>query len=171
MSKLAETARALDPTRLVSAACLVDIKQLRIADRLAEVVDVIGINEYYGWYFPNFEDLVTIGRNSQPDRPVVITETGADAVVPAMGGPEAGLFSEAYMAEVYRMQIEILPQLDYVKGISPWVLYDFRAERRQNIWQKGWNRKGLIAQDKTTRKEAFAIMKSFYEALQRGERA
>ena len=31
--------------------------------------------------------------------------------------------------------------------------------------------KGLIAQDKTTRKEAFHIMKSFYEELKRGEHA
>lgn len=171
MSKLAETARALDPTRLVSAACLVDLKALKIADRLAEVIDIIGINEYFGWYFPSYDELATIGENSKPDRPVVITETGADAVVPAQGGPETGLFSEAFMAEVYRNQIAILRGLDYVKGISPWILYDFRAERRQNAWQKGWNRKGLIAQDKATKKEAFGIMKAFYDELKRGDRA
>lgn len=169
MTHLVETARALDPTRLTSAACLVDIDSLRIADRLAAVIDIIGINEYFGWYFPNFEDLVAIGENSKPDRPVVISETGADAVIPAHGGPETGLFSESYMAEVYRNQIAILQKLDYVKGISPWILYDFRAERRQNKWQKGWNRKGLIAQDKITRKEGFRIMQGFYQQLARGE--
>ncbi len=165
MSKLAASARTMDPTRLVSAACLVDLKQFKIADRLASVIDVIGINEYFGWYFPNYADLIAIGRNSEPDRPVVITEMGADAVIPAMGGPETGRFSEAFMAEVYRNQIEILRKLDYVKGISPWVLYDFRAERRQNAWQKGWNRKGLIAGDKATKKAAFGIMQDFYAQL------
>lgn len=165
MSKLAAKARALDPTRLVSAACLVDLAKLQIADRLASVIDVIGINQYFGWYFPNYEDLIAIGRNSSPDRPVVITETGADAVTPAMGGPESGRFSEEYMADVYRNQVSILRRLDYVKGISPWVLYDFRAERRQNAWQKGWNRKGLIAQDKVTKKAAFGIMQSFYREI------
>lgn len=165
MSRLADVARDLDPTRPISAACLVNVEERRIADRLAAVVDIIGVNEYFGWYFPDFEDLIAIGRNSAPDRPVVITETGADAVTPAMGGPEAGLFSEAYMAEVYRKQIDILARLDYIKGISPWILYDFRAERRQNRWQKGWNRKGLIAQDKTTRKAAFAIMQRFYRDM------
>jgi len=171
MSKLAETAKALDPTRLTSAACLVDPAALRIADRLASVIDIIGINEYYGWYMPNFEELIAIGENSDPDRPVVITETGADAVKPEMGGPQTGLFSEDYMADVYRRQIEILERLDYVKGISPWVLYDFRAERRQNHWQRGWNRKGLIAQDKTTRKAAFDILAAFYHRIAAAERA
>jgi len=165
MSQLVETAKALDPTRLVSAACLVDLHDLKIADRLASVIDVIGINEYFGWYFPNYEDLIKIGQNSSPDRPVVISETGADAVKQDMGGPASGRFSEDFMTDVYRKQIEILRQLDYVKGISPWVLYDFRAERRQNIWQKGWNRKGLIAQDKTTKKEAFHIMQAFYKEM------
>ena len=165
MSKLANKARALDPTRLISAACLVDLEKLQIADRLASVIDVIGINEYFGWYFPNYEELIAIGRNSSPDRPVVITETGADAVTPAMGGPERGRFSEDYMADVYRNQVAILRKLGYVKGISPWVLYDFRAERRQNAWQKGWNRKGLIAQDKATKKAAFGIMQDFYREI------
>lgn len=165
MSSLAASARAMDPTRLISAACLVDLHQLKIADRMASVIDVIGINEYFGWYFPNYEDLVAIGKNSHPDRPVIITEMGADAVIPSMGGPETGRFSEAFMGDVYRKQIEILRKLDYIKGISPWVLYDFRAERRQNTWQKGWNRKGLIAQDKATKKVAFGIMQDFYAEL------
>ena len=165
MSRLAAKAKAIDPTRRVSAACLVDLEQLKIADRLSSVIDVIGINEYFGWYFPNYDDLRAIGRNSSPDRPVVITETGADAVSTGMGGPLTGRFSEEYMADVYRNQVAILRDLDYVKGISPWVLYDFRAERRQNAWQKGWNRKGLIAQDKTTKKAAFQIMQDFYRTI------
>ncbi len=65
MSRLAAKAKAIDPTRLVSAACLVDLKQLKIADRLASVIDVIGINEYFGWYFPNYDDLRTVA--GRPD--------------------------------------------------------------------------------------------------------
>jgi beta-glucuronidase len=163
MSALVETARALDPTRLVSAACLVNHVRLRIEDRLAEVLDVIGINEYFGWYFPDYEELVAIGRNSNPDRPVVITETGADGV--KEGGPQSGFFSEDYMTEVYRRQIDILGRLDYIRGMSPWILYDFRAEKRMNRYQRGWNRKGLIAQDKVTKKGAFAVLAAHYHRL------
>lgn len=163
MSALVETARALDPTRLVSAACLVNHVRLRIEDRLSEVIDVIGINEYFGWYFPDYEELIAIGRNSNPSRPVVISETGADGV--REGGPPSGFFSEGYMTEVYRRQIDILGRLDYIRGMSPWILYDFRAEKRMNRYQRGWNRKGLIAQDKTTRKDAFAVLAAHYHKL------
>jgi beta-glucuronidase len=164
MRGLAETCKNLDPTRLTSAACLVNHTQNRIEDRLASCIDVIGLNEYYGWYDENFEDLAAIGENSNPDRPVVISETGADGVI-GPKGPKKGLFSEDYMADVYRKQIETLRQLDYVKGMSPWILYDFRVERRQNIFQNGYNHKGLIAADKQTKKKAFHILADYYQQI------
>lgn len=161
MRGLGETAKAYDPTRLTSAACLVNHAKTCIEDRLADHIDVIGINEYYGWYEENFEDLAAIGRNSNPGKPVVISETGADADISATG-PRRALFSEAYQTEVYEKQIATLRPLDYVKGMSPWILYDFRVERRQNVFQKGFNKKGLIAGDKATRKEAFAVLSAYY---------
>ncbi|MBB4264568.1 glycoside hydrolase family 2 protein [Roseospira visakhapatnamensis] len=169
MRRLAETAKAADPTRLTSAACLVNHARKRIEDRLADHIDVIGLNEYYGWYEENFEDLEDIGRNSRPDKPVIISETGADADI-GPNGPTQGLFSETYMRAVYEKQIETLRHLDYVKGMSPWILYDFRVERRQNVFQRGFNRKGLIAADKTTRKAAFQVLAAYYaeRAAERG---
>ena len=164
MKGLADLARAEDPTRLTAAACLINHEKLAIEDRLTDHIDVIGINEYYGWYERDFEDLVRIGANSRPDRPVVISETGADGDHEA--GPEEGLFSLAYQAEVYRRQIEILRRLDFVKGISPWILYDFRVERRQGVFQRGFNRKGLIAGDKITKKPAFHVLAEYYAELQ-----
>ena len=161
MSDLADLARDMDPTRLIAAACLINHQTLRIEDRLAQHLDIIGINEYYGWYDEDFDDLERIGRNSRPDRPVVISETGADADI-TPHGPATGLFSESYQTEIYRKQIATLSRLDYIKGMSPWVLYDFRTERRQGIFQRGWNRKGLIAADKVTRKAAFDVLARFY---------
>ena len=108
----------------------------------------------------NFSDLETIGTNSKPDRPVVISETGADG--DHVAGPETGLFSLDYQAEVYRRQIEILRNLNYIKGMSPWILYDFRVERRQGVYQRGFNRKGLIAADKKTKKPAFDVLAAYY---------
>lgn len=168
MRRLAETAKTLDPTRLTSAACLVNHTQLRIEDRLADHIDVIGLNEYYGWYDEDFDDLARIGANSAPDKPVVISETGADGVIGARG-PKKGLFSESYQAEVYRKQIETLRTLDHIQGMSPWILYDFRVERRQNKFQNGYNHKGLIAADKNTKKQAFHILADFYHQIARAE--
>jgi beta-glucuronidase len=47
--------------------------------------------------------------------------------------------------------------------MSPWILYDFRASRRYNRFQRGYNRKGLIAQDKQTKKLAFYVLQKFYQ--------
>lgn len=169
MRTLAQTAKAEDPTRLTSAACLVNHAKLKIEDRLAQHIDVIGLNEYYGWYEENFDELAEIGRNSNPDRPVVISETGADGDSTKQG-PERGLFSLDYQDAVYRKQIATLRALDYIKGMSPWILYDFRVERRQGIFQRGWNRKGLIAADKTTKKPAFNTLAAYYAERAEQER-
>ncbi|MFZ1871761.1 MAG: glycoside hydrolase family 2 TIM barrel-domain containing protein [Chania sp.] len=53
MTTLVEAARQADPSRLISAACLVNHAKMKIEDRLAEHLDIIGLNEYYGWHEEN----------------------------------------------------------------------------------------------------------------------
>ena len=65
---------------MVSAACLVNAAKNKIEDRLMEYLDIIGINEYCGWYTPDFAMLPALMENSQPDKPVIVTEFGADAL-------------------------------------------------------------------------------------------
>jgi len=138
MVELSNTARKLDPSRLVAAACIMN------QDRLAEHLDVIGLNEYYGWYIKDFDELGTLLADWNPGKPVIISETGAGALA-GNHGAKTQLFTEEYMAEVYRKQIGVIKTVDYIRGISPWILYDFRAGRRANRYQRGFNRKGLIA--------------------------
>lgn len=161
MSGLAAAARRADPTRLIAAACLINREAFRIEDRLAAHLDVIGVNEYFGWYEPDFAGLERLIANSDPDRPVVISEVGADALAGHRGG-ERELFTEDCQAAIFRDQIAIVREVDWVRGFFPWLLYDFRSPRRQTRFQKGWNRKGLIAQDKATQKLAFGVIAEFY---------
>ena len=107
MSGLAKTAKHADPSRLVSAACLVNTTKIKIEDRLTAALDVIGLNEYYGWYAPNYEDLVQLGENSNPDKPVIITETGAGALA-GHHGSKTDMFTEEFMENVYKKQIDII---------------------------------------------------------------
>ena len=51
-----------------------------------------------------------------------------------------------------------MSRVPWVAGYAAWLLYDFRSERRQTGFQKGFNRKGLIAADKRTRKAAFHVL-------------
>ncbi len=168
MGGLAEAARRADPTRLVTAACLVNPRKLKIEDRLADRLDVVGINEYFGWYVPDFEGLRTLLTNSRPEKPVIISETGAGAVAGMHGSVDA-MFSEERQAEFYRRQFAILSDFAGVRGTCPWVLYDFRSPRRQTSYQRGFNRKGLIAEDKETKKAAFAVVADAYRRLAEGQ--
>lgn len=161
MARLAADARALDGTRLVSAACFVDRAACRIDDRLVEHLDVVGINEYYGWYEPDLADLGRILAHGADGKPIVITETGAEAPAGRSGGREEA-FTEERMVAVLEAQLDAVAAAPAFKGFCPWLLYDFRSLRRLGPTQLGWNRKGLIAGDKTTRKQAFAVVRQAY---------
>jgi len=161
MSKLAQKAKALDGTRLVSAACLINHEKLLIQDRLADYLDVIGINEYYGWYDPDFEKLPKILTNSNPGKPVLICEFGGDARAGQRGSAD-DLWTEDKQKKLYEKQTEVFKKCPYIAGTTPWILYDFRCPRRFNRYQEGFNRKGLIDADRVTKKPAFFVMQEFY---------
>jgi beta-glucuronidase len=164
MSRLAEAARHADPTRMISAACLINRSTFTIEDRLASHLDIIGLNEYFGWYEPDFTGLERLLANSNPDRPVVISEVGADALAGHRGGTRE-LFTEDCQADIYRHQFAIIARAPWLRGFCPWLLYDFRSARRQTRFQRGFNRKGLIAEDKRTKKLAFAVIAEHYARL------
>ena len=164
MSRLADHAHSSDNTRMVSAACLVDGATLSIRDRLAEKLDIIGLNEYIGWYSPNFDELPALFENSHPSKPVVITEFGADAMA-GLHGSIDDKGTEECQAEVYRKQIETIRAIPYIKGMTPWILFDFRCPRRTSSIQLFFNRKGLVTSDRKYRKPAFDVLREFYESF------
>lgn len=162
MSRLAQKAKFYDDSRLVSAACLIKHEKLIIEDRLTDFLDIIGINEYYGWYDPDFEKLPIILSNSNPCKPVVICEFGGDARLGHRGTADE-LWTEDKQKYIYERQTEIFKKCPFIAGTTPWILYDFRCPRRFNRYQKGFNRKGLIDADRKTRKPAFYVMQEFYK--------
>ncbi len=170
MGGLAAAAKQADPTRLTTAACLVNPRTLRIEDRLADRLDVVGVNEYFGWYEPDFDKLRRLLANSAVGKPVIISETGAGARAGRHGAADA-FFSEERQAEFYRRQFAILRDFAMVRGVCPWILYDFRSARRLTPFQEGFNRKGLIAEDKQTKKAAFAVLAEEYRRIAEGQRA
>ncbi len=160
MKKLNSRCKTLDQTRLTAAACLVNIDEMKIIDRLCQYVDVVAINEYYGWYYRDYEGLRTIFENSDIGKPIVISETGADSVQGHFGDDEE-LFTENHQAKLYQKQFEIADS--QVCGIFPWILFDFRSPVRLNPLQNSYNRKGLIGADKNYKKMAYYIVKDYYQ--------
>jgi beta-glucuronidase len=162
MSRLAQRARALDDTRPVSAACLVNHQKLAIEDRLSEFLDIIGLNEYFGWYDPDYQRLPRLLENSNPNKPVIICEFGGGARA-GHRGSRHDHFTEDMQKAIYETQTAVIDTCPYVKGMSPWILYDFRCPRRLNPYQEGFNRKGLIDSDRKTKKMAFSVLSDFYK--------
>lgn len=163
MRDLIETCKKFDKTRLVSAACLTSDKEKNVNDRLAEYVDIVSFNEYYGWYIRDYDGIKKILDNVQIKKPIVITETGAGAAI-GYHGKDEELFTEEHQEKVYKMQIEYTK--GKLQGYFPWILYDFVSPIRMNEYQKGKNIKGIIGMDKNTKKKAYYTLKKYYSEME-----
>ena len=164
MGGLAARAHSMDPTRMVSAACLVNFEKNAIEDRLEQHLDIIGLNEYCGWYTADLKMLPELFENSHPQKPVIITEFGADAYA-GLRGTITDKGTEDCQAFVYEKQIENIRKISYIKGMTPWILNDFRCPRRTAVTQKYFNTKGLLSADRKHRKMAFYVLQNFYHSI------
>jgi beta-glucuronidase len=169
MGRLADKAHSLDNTRLVSAALEVHRhgNEAIVDDPLGEKLDLVSFNEYAGWYWGDKPaDLANYHFTIKYDRPVVITEFGGDA----LGGYHADAatrWSEEYQEALYKAQLQMLQGITALRGMTPWILVDFRSPRRPHpVYQNFWNRKGLISEN-GQKKKAFYVLKDFYEATQK----
>ena len=133
-----------------------------IDDPLGKALDVIGFNEYIGWYERKPEDADKIEWKVAYDKPLIVSEFG--------GGAKAGLhgrdderWTEEYQANIFRHQIGMLNRIPQLRGMTPWVLMDFRSPVRQLPGiQDGFNRKGLIS-DQGEKKKAFFVLQKAYK--------
>ena len=169
---LVADARAADPTRLLTAALEhhpAGARAERIDNPLGADLDVLGLNEYVGWYDGLPEKCDTLAWSAAYDKPIVVSEFGADAKA-GLHGDALTRFSEEYQADLYRRQLAMLRRVPAIRGMSPWILVDFRSPRRPLPGvQDGWNRKGLVAND-GTKKQAFGVLRDAYRALAAGSR-
>jgi beta-glucuronidase len=163
---LVEDVRAADDTRLVTAALehrAVDTRTHVLDDPLGVALDVLGLNEYVGWYDGLPAKCDTLTWRSAYGKPIIVSEFGADAKA-GLHGDALTRFSEEYQAEVYRRQIAMLKKIPTLRGLSPWILVDFRSPRRPLPGvQDGWNRKGLVGDD-GTKKQAFGVLRDAYRS-------
>jgi len=152
-----------------------------IDDPLGKLVDVVAVNQYFGWYYSGalghisplsphrarqliLDNMQRIRFNTGLGKPVIASEFGAGALLGkhATDASKYEVFTEEYQALVYRKQLAMLDLQPDLAGMSPWVLKDFRAPLRmyQGV-QDYWNRKGLIA-DNGEHKLAFDVMREYY---------
>ena len=164
LGRLATKARAMDPSRLITAALDTHSEEdgvKVIDDPLAAVVDVIGINYYCGWYTGNPGSCGSIRWKNLYDKPMVMSEVGGGALQGLHGTAEQR-WTEEYQDEVYKENIEMIRNISFLRGLSPWILMDFRSSRRHlRPIQNDFNRKGLIS-EQGIRKKAFFTLQEYY---------
>jgi beta-glucuronidase len=164
LNRLAAYARETDPTRLITAALLVrgEGNTKIVDDPLGKSLDVLGTNEYLGWYEKSNEDFTDTKWDIRYDKPVIMSEFGGEAQA-GLHGPETQRWSEEFQAAIYRKQIAMLNKIPQLRGTTPWILMDFRSPvRLLPGMQDGFNRKGLIS-DKGKKKLAFSVLQKAYK--------
>src|SRR6266702_722979 len=164
LTNLANESRKLDPTRPVTSALLgprANGTEMDENDPFAQALDVVGQNEYIGWYTGTAEEADTT-HWTLPNKPIIMSEFGAEAKAGNHGAVH-DRWTEEQQAYVLQHQIIMLNKIPQLRGVTPWILMDFRSPTR-NIpkLQDGYNRKGLIAED-GKRKQAFYTMQKAYK--------
>lgn len=164
LSALAAKVHELDGSRLATAALLVrsEGSSKIVDDPLGQYLDVIGTNEYIGWYEhkPEGADQTTWRIDYQ--KPLIMSEFGGEARA-GLHGKQDDRWTEEYQANIYRHQLGMLNRIAQLRGMSPWILMDFRSPSRQLPGvQDYFNRKGLLSPD-GQKKQAFYVLQKAYK--------
>ena len=168
LTKLIDKLRSIDSSRLITAAMDTHSSSANgivIDDPLITSVDVIGINNYCGWYYSHSEKCADLVWQSPSKKPIMMSELGAGALQ-GKHGDKNERWTEEFQANVYIHNLKMLKNIPGLQGLSPWILKDFRSPRRplKNI-QDFWNRKGLLS-DKGIKKQAWFVLHDYYQSLE-----
>ena len=168
LDELIADARRLDSTRLITAALhqvRKDGRMFEVTDPLSQLVDVVAVNTYEGWYgnMP-LNRVPSIAWRNPSGKPFLFSEFGAGALY---GFRDSALekFSEDFQAEFYKATISMAKSVPDLNGVSPWILKDFQSPRRMHgRYQEYWNRKGIISPE-GHKKAAFFVLRDWYGEL------
>ena len=169
IQRAARSAKRLDPTRPVGYA-VAGYPSVGCQPRYGPL-DVIGINEYFGWYpgpggqiadrtlLPTYLDSV---RNCYPNKAIVISEFGAEA---NRSGPAEEKGTYEFQQEFVNHHLGVYATKPWLSGAIYWALQEFRV--RPN-WdgnnprpQPPIHQKGLVSFDGAP-KPAFADVQRIY---------
>jgi beta-galactosidase len=162
---------ATDPSRpAVLAQCCENRGMVNVPE-VAETVDAVGANLYYGWYYGRPQDLgahLDGLRAKRPDQPLSISEYGAGSAPNLhtdnpLGGPiDMGgrTQPEEYASWFHEESWKQLEPRSYLWGTWLWNSFDFGTTVRREGDAQDINTKGLVTYDRAIRKDAYY----FYQA-------
>ena len=164
LGRLAQHARSLDDSRLISMAMEVTGASNyvnRLHDNMHEYVDVVSFNQYIGWY-RDVSDAPKMKWEIPYDKPVIVSEFGGGAKY-GLHGEKNQRWTEEFQENLYIENTAMLDKIEGLCGTTPWILKDFRSPRRVlDGIQDYYNRKGLFS-DNGEKKKAFYVLQEWYK--------
>ena len=151
----------LDATRPTTMAA---VSMCGMEEEIVHISDVLSYNHYFGWYGgetdmngPWFDKF----HEKYPDRPIGISEYGAEGLNWHNSHPQQGDYTEEYQAYYHEELIKQLFTRKYIWATHCWNMFDFGADARSEGGEMGQNHKGLITIDRKYKKDAFYAYKAW----------
>lgn len=132
-------------------------------DPLTSVVDLIGVNRYFGWYGGTSAEFASDldGAHRVAVRPLAVSEYGAGAGITIHSrNPVKMDHSEEYQSLFHEVHWKAISARPFVWGSFVWNLFDFAVDGRKEGETPGRNDKGLVTYDRKTKKDAFYFYKA-----------
>ena len=157
---LPKLARQLDPTRPVTFAN-VGLATYE-ADRIADLFDVLCLNRYFGWYTQTAQldeaEAALVqeldGWAEKYDKPIVMTEYGADTVA-GLHSVLPVLWSEEFQVEILDMYHRVFDRFDAMAGEHVWNFADFQTAA--GVSRVDGNKKGVFTRDRRPKAAAHLL--------------
>jgi beta-galactosidase/beta-glucuronidase len=172
VTKAVAYVKMLDQSRLVTFA-----SDRREKDTIFAAVDVIAVNEYFGWYYGTQQDvgpMLDTLHASFPQKPILVSEFGDEGVpgwessAAKPGGRDYSYAGQAAFLQTHLEQIYAPERRSFMAGGLIWVFNDFPDPNQVGADRPAGaeyiNTKGLVTMDRT-RKSSFAVVQSFFEDL------
>lgn len=122
------------------------------SDPAFEFADVLGFNEYFGYFTGKVTDLgptLDAVHSQHPDKPILITENGSWAF-PDNHGPADQAGTEEWQAGLFTGQwAQLGERSDFVAGYTLWVFKDYKERANYNQAFNGISELGMLTFDKS----------------------
>jgi beta-glucuronidase len=131
--------------------------------KVAELVDVLALNRYYGWYNDGGDLPVAKLKLRKelkqwtercPGKPIMMTEYGADTVA-GLHDVDPVMFTEEYQVEYLRTNHEIFDEFVCFVGEQVWNFADFSTS--QGILRVQGNKKGVFTRERKPKAAAHEL--------------
>lgn len=151
IKRLIDFARMHDSTRIVTF-----VSRKLNSDIFRRNADVAALNTYFGWYFGSMKMLSLILdwiHTSILNKPWIFTEFGAGAKYGVRSKDTPPFkFSEEYQLNLLDYTIKTINSKDYFSGWFIWIFRDFKSILKNNEYQQGYNRKGIVSEKSNEKK-------------------